>query len=402
MEDMTRLNEAFRDFTQVSRSLEGHYEKLRDTVRHLAIELEQKNRALEEALSSAEEAKDSLRCILESLGEAIIVLDQDRRVTMINRAAEEMLGTTAREAAGLSLEGIGFHIECSGGDPVLHAGGTRRNVFVSESHIRDSAGGLRGHVILLRDVTRLRELEAEGKRNQRLIAMGEMAAAIVHQVRSPLCSIELYASMLQRELEGTSHTALAAGISTGIRSLNNVLSNVLFFARPQKPELRGTDLSEVLGQAVLMLKPLVENRGLKLTMGLRPQVAVEADAELLKQVFLNVLLNAIQASGDGGRIEVSVTEDGDTAVVEIRDEAGGIPEDELERIFDPFWSTKDKGTGLGLAIASKIMQAHGGTIKVKSARGQGSCFAMFLPMRQSGAARPVQAGPAGREAGCAI
>lgn len=379
MEEISRLNEAFYNFTIASKSLETYYEKLQEKVRYLTIEVEEKNRQLKEALYDAEEAKDYLKGILQSLGEAIIVLDPDENVTMINRAAEELLGLDTEYAIGKPFNSLDFSIENEGADNVLVTKGRRYNVILSCSEVLDAEGLVRGHVILIQDITRIKELESQQERNHRLIAMGEMAAKIVHEIRSPLCSIELYTSMLAKELEGTGHVDLAKGISTGIRSLNNVLTNMLFFARPQKPLFKVVDLGKTIEESVFMLKPLVEARSIRLSRGAACRAQISGDSELLKQVFLNILLNAIQVTPEGGKIEVVMRIEEGYAVVEVNDEGEGIRHENLERIFDPFFSTKEKGTGLGLAIASKIMQAHGGTIKVESDAGKGSCFQLYFP-----------------------
>jgi|Deesub1362A_J573_1020465.scaffolds.fasta_scaffold00398_5 signal transduction histidine kinase len=380
MEEISRLSEAFRNFTLASRSLETYYEKLQEKIRYLTIELEEKNRQLRDALLDAEEAKDYLKGILESLREAIVVLDPEGKVTMINRAAGEMFGLQVEEAIGRHFDSLGFSIDGEDAEAVLHTKKGRYDVIVSRSEVKDSEGLVRGRVILFQDITRIKELEAEKERNHRLIAMGEMAAKIVHEIRSPLCSIELYASMLARELEGSEHVNLAKGISTGIRSLNNVLTNMLFFARPQKPVLKPVELEKTLDETLFMLMPMIESRGIELKKSSECSAHIAGDAELLKQVFLNILLNSVQAMPDGGRIEVAIKTDDGFAVVEVADEGEGIGHEDLERIFDPFFSTKEKGTGLGLAIASKIMQAHGGTIKVKSELGKGSRFQLYLPL----------------------
>lgn len=232
----------------------------------------------------------------------------------------------------------------------------------------------------LNDSRRLKELEAHQERNHRLIAMGEMAAKIVHEIRSPLCSIELYASMLARELEGSGHIDLAKGISTGIRSLNNILTNMLFFALPQKPSFRRVSVQKVLEESLFMLMPMIEARGITPDNMLECDSVIQGDPELMKQVFLNIIINAVQVTPEGGEIGISLRKVGDGAVVDVRDGGGGIGRDDMERIFDPFFSTKEKGTGLGLTIASRIMQAHDGLIKVKSSTGDGSCFQLFFPL----------------------
>ena len=383
MEDIGRLNEAFENFTLASKSLESYYERLQEKVQYLTDEIAQKNIQLGDALSRTEEAKDFLKGILQSLHEAIIVLDPDRNVTMVNRAAEQLLSLRAEEVTGTAFSRLDFAVEKDVAETILVVGERRCSVIISRSEVRDADGGVRGEVILFQDISRIRELEALQERNNRLIAMGGMAAKIVHEIRSPLCSIELYAGMLARELEGTGQTELAKGISTGIRSLNNILTNMLFFARPQKPRFGDVDLLRVVDESVFMLKPMMDARGLLMVREQVGATAVSGDAELLKQVFLNILINAIHASPEGHSIKISTGDDGDFVVASIQDEGEGIAEECLESIFDPFFSTREKGTGLGLTIASKIMQAHGGTIRVKSRVGKGTTFQLCFPHLQT-------------------
>lgn len=392
MVDVNRLSEAFLHFTEASRSLESSYEKLKERVRYLTQEVEEKNRQLAEALGDVEEAKDYLQAVLQSMEEAVIVLDTGGRITMINRSASEMLCLEGTEVVGLRLGELDLSIEGEDTGTVLRAGGRRRDVIVSSSDVRDSQGAVRGRVVVMRDVTRIRDLELQHERNNRLIAMGEMAAKIVHEIRSPLCSIELYAGMLARELEGSSHVNLAKGISTGISSLNAILTNMLYFAKPQKPLFRQADIGKALGETVFMLLPMIESRGIGLRNSVPSGVLVPGDPELAKQLFLNILMNAIQVTPSGRAIETRLLRENGHVVIEVADEGEGIRDEDRERIFDPFFTTREKGTGLGLTIASRIVEAHGGKITVKSEGGKGSTFGLHFPVKRDQAPTMIHAG----------
>ncbi|PJB33180.1 MAG: hypothetical protein CO109_00635 [Deltaproteobacteria bacterium CG_4_9_14_3_um_filter_65_9] len=378
-ERIRHLNEAFSSFTVASGALEGYYGKLQETVRHLTIELRERNVQLKTALAEAETAKDNLRCVLQSMDEVVVVLDPDGNMTMANRAAAEMLGPAVAEGSGKPLESLGFTLGNCAGDSVLVANGKRYDVIASRSNIVDPSGAVRGSVLLVRDVTRMKELESQSERNRRLIRMGEMAAKIVHEIRNPLCSIELYATMLQSGLEGAEEAKLARGISSGIRSLNNILTNMLLFAKRQKPSLTRIDTAGIVDEALFLLEPMTGSRGVRIEKRVEGAPCLDGDPELLKQVLLNVILNAIHATPAEGLIRVDVREENGSAVIEVSDEGEGIREEDRERIFDPFFSTKEKGTGLGLAITSRIMEAHGGFIRVRSEVGRGSAFALHFP-----------------------
>jgi signal transduction histidine kinase len=376
-----QLNEAFQTFAAASKSLETYYGELKDRIAHLSNELEIKNRQLNDALADAERNKDYLKAILYNLEEAIVAAGADGRVTMMNRSAEKLLQTSVAEAVGKPVAAIEFSLTTEGTDTVLEAGGKRYTVILSRSDVVDAEGSLQGRVILIKDITRVRELELRHERNQRLISMGEMAAKLVHEIRNPLCSIELFASMLEKELTTTSHKDLAQGITAGIGSLNTIMTNMLFFARPNKPALKAMRLDSVIAESARLLRPLMDSRNVRLSTELTT-CELSGDAELLKQVFMNIMINAVQAMPDGGSIDVHMERSKDAVMVSINDTGCGIPRQDLERIFDPFFTTKDSGTGLGLVIASNIMQAVGGYIKVTSEQGRGSAFRLCFPVAQ--------------------
>ncbi|MFN3480036.1 MAG: two-component system sensor histidine kinase NtrB [Thermodesulfovibrionales bacterium] len=380
--DTVKLSEAFNNFTMASKSLETYYNLLQERVRHLTTELEQKNRELNIALEEVEKNRDYLDAILYNLEEAIIVLDTDERVTLINKAASTLLHSEPEALIGKPFSGLDFTVDEEGSDTILYAKGKRYSVIISHSKILDSTGFSKGSVILIKDITRLRELEMQQERNQRLIAMGEMAAKIVHEIRNPLCSIELFATMLEKEITEASLKELAKGIATGVSNLNNILTNMLFFAKPHRPSKKIANLREIIEESLNMLSALIEIRNVIIEKKLFDGF-ISCDTELLKQVMINLIVNALQAMPDGGIIRIDMTDSesqkGDLIIVDITDTGIGIKKEFLEKIFDPFFSTKDRGTGLGLTIASNIMQSHGGFIKVRSEEGKGSTFSLHFP-----------------------
>jgi signal transduction histidine kinase len=379
--NVDRLNEAFQNFSTVSKSLETSYGMLQDRVAYLTTELEVRNQQLKEALDEAERNKDYLNAVLYSLEEAIVVVDPEGKVSLMNRSAEALLRTPLAAAAAKPFAALNIRVTEEDTETQLEAGGQRYQVIISRSDVVDSAGCLRGRVILMKDITRLRELELRHERNQRLIAMGEMAAKLVHEIRNPLCSIELFSSMLEKELTTKAHKDLAQGISAGIGSLNNILTNMLFFARPNKSALKPIRLDTVIAEAVRLLEPMMASRNVTIAASL-VECELCGDAELLKQVLMNIMINAVQAMPQGGRIEVAMEQERNALSVRIADTGSGIARENLEKIFDPFFTTKDTGTGLGLVIASTIMQATGGYITATSEPGQGSTFSLHFPARE--------------------
>ncbi len=366
MEELKKLNEAFRTFNVASETLRDYYQRLQRQVAYLSEELQRKNNELRTTLSF-------LDSVLQGIKEAIIVLDAGGKILMMNRAAEELLMLDITSSKGRGPEEYGYDFGRISREMEIRREDGTRKVLVSLSDVLDGNDGVIGRVILLRDITVQKEMEAERERNKRLIAMGEMMASIVHELRNPLCSIELYSSMLYKELEDTPLASMAMGVSTGVRNMNNALSNMLYFARPRNPKTIPCDLDALLLESLSFIKPVMDSRGIAVRR--RPvEAGVKGDPGLLKQVFLNLLLNAVQAMDSGGTLSIHPERDGGMFQVHISDTGAGIAPGEMDRIFDPFFTTRDEGTGLGLSISLKIMQAHGGTIRARSLPGSGSTF----------------------------
>lgn len=378
--NISQLQEAFHSFSAASKSIESYYEMLQRKINFLTLEIEKKNIQLNNALSDAEKANNFLNAVLYNIEEIIIVIDGNEQVTMINKAAEKYLQLDPHAVKGKSFNELKVSIMEDGSETFLIANGKRYNVIISSSTVIDSEDNIKGRVILIRDVSRLRELEIHNERNQRLISMGEMAAKIVHEIRNPLCSIELYASMLENDIEDLAHKKLAAGISKSISNLNNVLTNMSIFARPNKPSLKPVSLDKTIDECIEMIMPLIKSTKIKVQKSLFIS-QIEGDRELLKQVFFNLIINAVQAKPDESfslLIEIKMSEDKDFVIVDIKDNGIGIEKEHHEKIFDPFFSTKESGSGLGLSISAKIIQSHNGYIKVFSEPQIGSCFRLYF------------------------
>lgn len=262
--DISLLKDAFQSFSIASKSIESYYELLQKKIDFLTTELENRNIQLKSALSELERANNFLNAVLYNIDEMIIVLDSSGKVTMINKAAENKLQIDPVKVVGKHFDDIGFNLAEEGSDTFLSVNGNKYIVFVSSSSIVDFEGAVRGKVILIRDITRLRELEIQSERNQRLISMGEMAAKIVHEIRNPLCSIELYASILSHEVENPAHKELADGISESVGNLNSVLNNMsIFAATPKKLAMKPVRLDKVIESCIQMILPMIKSSGAK-------------------------------------------------------------------------------------------------------------------------------------------
>lgn len=219
-----------------------------------------------------------------------------------------------------------------------------------------------------------RELEEQLHQAERLAALGQMVAGISHEIKNPLGIIQSTAELLGGMADaGESQKKLSGVIREESVRLNRIVSEFLDFAKPQKPNLRECRLEEILQKNLLFLHPELEKRGIQVRHNLDGKsFLVRADHDLLYRAFLNVFLNSAQAMKEGGQIQVQVREEKDSCVVEIEDTGSGISPENLKRIFNPFFTTKEKGTGLGLSIVRKIIEGHGGVLNIESNEGRGT------------------------------
>jgi two-component system NtrC family sensor kinase len=226
----------------------------------------------------------------------------------------------------------------------------------------------------------------ELRRAERLAAVGRISAQITHEIRNPLNAIGLNAELLQEELEAASAPSrealqLVRAISREVDRLNGVAEEYLRFARPPTRQLVAQDLSEVVGSLLDFLSPELEAARIEvrrdLAGGLPP---VRGDEAQLRAVFLNLLRNSREAMPQGGTIAARTRRVEGAVEIEVGDTGGGIPPGDLTRIFEPFYSTKERGTGLGLAFVQQVVREHGGTIRCESALGRGTTFTIRLPV----------------------
>lgn len=240
---------------------------------------------------------------------------------------------------------------------------------------------LAGEVSRLNDelATKNRELA----RRERLAALGQLAAGLAHEVRNPLGGIALYASMLNRDLaDRPREVELARKIGGAVRSLDRLVNEILEFAQEDVLERQSTTFGEVLEPALEGLAGWTDGLAIEVEVAADSSgVELWCDVQRMQRVLLNILINASQAMGERGRIEISARARDGAARIEIRDSGPGIAEDRLDKIFDPFFTTRASGTGLGLAIVHRIVEAHGGRVTVRNQVSGGAAFAIELPDR---------------------
>ncbi len=372
------LKEAFSSFLDASKSLENYFLVLQDRINYLTKELEKKNKELKGFLEEKESTNNFLKTILDSIDEAIMVLDGEKRVMMLNEGAKKLLNIIESDVVGKNFAKISINIRKEGENQYLLIGEKQVPVIYSEYPVKKENKEINGLIVVIKDISKIKEMENHYERNKRLIAMGEMAAKIVHEIRSPLCSISLFASMLKEESNFDKKNELVEGIIGGIGSLNNILSNMLYFAKERKVNKRDVYFPSLIDEMIELFKPFLVKKKIKFKKKIN-KFNLVCDPDLIKQAIFNILQNAYHAVAYEGIIEISLVQDGEYIVLSIKDNGHGISKDNINKIFDPFYTTRDSGTGLGLAITLKIVEAHKGFIEVISEVDKGSEFKIFLP-----------------------
>ncbi|MEA9390112.1 ATP-binding protein [Acerihabitans sp. TG2] len=339
--------------------------------------------------------------VVTCLPVGLLTCDSGGNIVMANTLALDMLGMKNNHFMGIALQSLGgldWHAIIAilaKNEKILEKemeldnskGGTIP-ISLSASQIRNEQGLDLGYVFILRDLGEVKQLQADVRRNERLTALGHMAAGVAHEIRNPLSSIKGLATYLSGKFlsEGPESTA-AKTMILEVDRLNRVVSELLEFARTGAMVLKETDLNVVILHALRLAETDAKIQNTRLLFSpdaLLPKVPL--NEERFTQALLNLLINAIQSMSTAGTISVSVAIDDNKRrlAIAIKDNGRGMSPEIIDSIFTPYFTTKSSGTGLGLAIVQQIVEGHNGEINVTSQPGVGSVFTIFLSLRHAG------------------
>ena len=373
------LEEAFGLFNRMSEQLSASYRLLEQRVAQLSAELVEARAARERSHDESTRLANRLQHLLSALPAGVVVLDILGRIQDHNPAAAELLGLPLRGASWMEIISRAFDPRPRDGHEISLKDG--RLVSVATRALDPEPGQL----VLITDLTATRELQDALARNERLSAMGEMVASLAHQVRTPLATALLYASQLGRAaLSDADRERMAERILERLRNLERQVSDMLLFARGGAAILEPLALAGLIDGLAQTLAPQLAASGCRLHIDNRaPDAVLAANREALTGALLNLLENAITVCSGSGEIVLEI-ESADAAIdIRVRDNGPGIAPEIAARVFEPFFTTRASGTGLGLAVVQAVAQAHGGTVWVESAPGEGATFGLRLPVRKS-------------------
>lgn len=371
------LQRAFDVFNQVSLELTQAYEGLQGRVESLTAELAVANGELRRQFQEKEALSERLSLLLNALPAGVVVLDSAAVISEANPVARQMFGAAIGGGNWLSL--AQDQLKSTDAPDEWELG--ERRVAIAESPL-DSAGG---RLLLIHDITVAHELKANAERNQRLAAMGEMAASLAHQLRTPLATALLYSSNLaQPELSDAARTRFAGKATEQLKRLELLIQDVLLFARGESIGRDIIPAVSLIAEVAQTMEPLCLQKGVAFSVTVTVGDAIiTGSRKALSGALLNLLENALQACESrgehSGEVRLAAELSGRQLRVSVRDTGGGIAPEAQGRLFEPFFTTRGQGTGLGLAIALGVVRAHGGTIDVSSMPGEGSEFVMLLP-----------------------
>lgn len=368
--------------------------RLHQTANELAKDLSRRMEARTEELLRSERLTQG---IITHLASGLMVTDLSGVITLINPQgalalrcrAEELLGrklTDLFSNAGelLEVRGESSHRQL---ELILRDGCTIPLGF-NNSYLTDVHDKREGVIVVFRDLSEIKQLEAELRHKDRFAAIGQVVAGVAHEIRNPLFGITSVAQILKREADfDPTHRELVEAMFSETQRLNALVSDLLLFGGPSRLERQSTDLHQLLDASCYLYVGEVRERSIRLEKNYHPDLPpLFADQDKLKQVILNLLKNALEATPAGGTVTVGTGvhrkgERGEQVELFISDTGSGISAEDHDRVFDLFFTTKPRGTGLGLPICRRIVEDHGGSISAESQPGQGAIFTVRLPLK---------------------
>lgn len=365
-----RLAEAFRIFNQASEELSTAYTALQAQVAQLTAELAAANGALRQQYLEKVALTERLALLLDALPAGVILIGHDDVVVQSNPAAESIL---AQSLAGVRWPDCErAHLAATDVPGEFCVAG--RQVAVNVTPL-DSAGG---RIVLLHDVSEAHALKQQAERSQRLAAMGEMAAQLAHQLRTPLAAALLYAGNLELPAINEERRISIAGKTVSrLKHLERLIQDMLLFARGEVLGRESFPVRDLLEELKQIFEPLAQQRAISF------EIQAPEEPLLLtgnRKAIAGALTNLLENAMDAGAAHVRLSVQGDAEQIEfkVEDNGCGMPREVLDRVFEPFFTTRIEGTGLGLAIARGVARAHGGGIEADSSPGQGTRFLMHM------------------------
>jgi signal transduction histidine kinase len=263
------------------------------------------------------------------------------------------------------------------------APGEKKIFDIAKTPLLDNEMNPYGTIVVFDDITEKILLQQQLLTSEKLASIGILSAGVAHEINTPLTGISSYVQILQKKLSNTRHSRILGKIEAQTERVARIIKNLLNFARiPSESSFHRVNLKESLEEIISLIEYKLKTMHISLELNLSPVKPLWGEGERLQQVFINIILNAIDAMPKGGTLKIELSKMNNEAIIKIKDTGTGIKDQHLTHIFDPFFTTKGsgKGTGLGLSISYAIIQEHEGHIAAESMSGKGSTFTIYLPI----------------------
>lgn len=347
----------------------------------------------------AVQEKGFLESVFDTLQEGVVVVGVGGTIHYVNRAALDFFGFTRSELIGQSLvdqlPGMVWE-EITRGNrsitrdlEVFYPEHRVLNFYISplEQTGEDVEEATGGYVIILRDDTRIRQVQQEEVESERIAALTMLAASVAHELGNPLNSLNIHLQLLERKVKKKAPPDLAGELlesleitRSEIKRLNFIVEKFLGSVRPAKPQLESVDINQLAADAITFLAPEVKDRDITVILQPNEEIPrISADPDQLKQVLYNLIRNAAQAIGSDGNIVLSTDFDDSYVSIRIVDDGHGMSSEQVGKVFEPYFTTKKTGSGLGLLVVHRIVREHGGRIEFDSRRDEGTRVTIRLP-----------------------
>ncbi len=354
---------------------------------YLSDKLEKATESLQERDTVLSDLKVFSEYIIESMPSGVFTTDLNGRIITFNSSAQDITKLGHKDVIGKKPDDVfPFLVKLQGPfkriEGEMQLNGKTSLIGMRLTTLRDSAGESIGQLGVFQDLTELKAMEAEVKRKERWAFIGELSASIAHELRNPLASLKASVEMLRENKVSKEHADQLMNIALSeMNRLNGIITDFLLYAKPQELNKKMFDLHQSLRDVITLLKSKEANRAdIEISTKLDGSAFITGDAKQMRQVFWNLGLNAVDAVNDGGSVEIYTEKKNNTVEVIFEDTGYGISTADVDRIFYPFFTTKEKGTGLGLAIARKIIEEHSGKILVESGgKETRTTFKVILP-----------------------
>ncbi len=345
-----------------------------------------------------EKLKDYSENIIESLTVGVAVIDEKGKIIGWNRILEKIFKKSKQEVLNKTLEEVigeknaqalfppktqeGYHLLSE--ITIILPDKEERIFDIARTPLLDNKLNPYGTIIVFEDVTEKVRLQQQLLTSEKLASIGLLSAGVAHEINTPLTGISSYVQLLQKKLTDSHYIQILEKIEAQTERVARIVKNLLNFARhPSDTSFRPVNLKESLLEIISLIEYKLKTMNIKLELNLQDVKPVMGQAERLQQVFINIILNALDAMPKGGKLKIDLFQKNQEAVISIADTGTGIKKEHLPRIFDPFFTTKGlgKGTGLGLSISYAIIKDHNGRIEVESEVGEGTTFYIYLPFK---------------------